>query len=124
MTKAETFDKATRLAMKGDLKLYDEIVHSDYESMNQRVPVNKEMSKSILSGIGNLITVGPMLRIYENEEFVCIHRYSRVANTEIFNSVMTAITYKNGKVVNRQTVREELDYDPSEGQDWNWENYE
>ena len=124
MTKADTFDKATRLAMKGDLKLYDEIVHSDYESMNQRVPVNKEMSKSILSGIGNLITVGPMQRIYENEEFVCIHRYSRVANTEIFNSVMTAITYKNGKVVNQQTVREELDYDPSEGKDWNWEDYE
>ena len=124
MTKAETFDKATRLAMKGDLKLYDEIVHSDYESMNQRVPVNKEMSKSILSGIGNLITVGPMLRIYENEEFVCIHRYSRVANTEIFNSVMTAITFKNGKVVNTQPVRKELDYTPSEGKDWTWENYE
>ena len=124
MNKAEAFDKATRLAMKGDLNLYDEIVHSDYESMNQRVPVNKEMSKSILSGIGNLITVGPMQKIYENQEFVYIHRYSRVANTEIFNSVMTAITYKNGKVVNQQTVREELDYDPSEGQDWNWEDYE
>ena len=124
MTKADTFDKATRLAMKGDLKLYDEIVHSDYESMNQRVPVNKEMSKSILSGIGNLITVGPMQKIYENQEFVYIHRYSRVANTEIFNSVMTAITYKNGKVVYTQTVREELDYDPSVGQDWNWEDYE
>ena len=124
MTKAETFDKATRLAMKGDLKLYDEIVQSDYESMNQRALVNKEMSKCILSGIGNLITVGPMLRIYENEEIVCIHRYSRVANTEIFNSVMTAITYKNGKVVNTQPVRKELDYIPSEGKDWTWENYE
>ena len=124
MNKAEAFDKATRLAMKGDLKLYDEIVHSDYESMNQQVPVNKEMSKSILSGIGDLITVRPMQKIYESEKFVCIHRYSRVANTEIFNSVMTAITYKNGKVVNQQTVREELDYDPSEGQDWNWEDYE
>ena len=124
MTKADTFDKATRLAMKGDLKLYDEIVHSDYESMNQQVPVNKEMSKSILSGIGDLITVGPMQKIYESEEFVCIQRYSRVANADVFNSVMTAITYKNGKVVNQQTVREELDYDPSEGQDWHWEEYE
>ena len=112
MTKADTFDKATRLAMKGDLKLYDEIVHSDYESMNQRVPVNKEMSKSILSGIGNLITVRLMQRIYFKEEFVCIHRYSRVINTEIFNSVMTAITYKYWKVVNQQTVRKELDYGP------------
>ena len=124
MNKAEAFDKATRLAMKGDLKLYDEIVHSDYESMNQQVPVNKEMSKSILSGIGDLITVGPIQKIYESEEFFCIHRYSRVANADVFNSVMTAIKYKNGKVVNHQTVREELDYDPSEGQDWNWEDYE
>ena len=109
MTKADTFDKATRLAMKGDLKLYDEIVHSDYESMNQRVPVNKEMSKSILSGIGNLITVRPMQRICLKEEFVCIHCYFRVVNTKIFNSVMTAITCKYGKVVNQQTVRKELD---------------
>ena len=124
MTKAEAFDKATRLAMKGDLNLYDEIVHSDYESMNQQVPVNKEMSKSILSGIGDLITVGPMQKIYESKELVCIHRYSRVANADVFNSVKTAIKYKNGKVVNQQTVREELDYDPSEGQDWNWEDYE
>ena len=124
MTKAEEFDKATKSAMKGDLTLYDEIVHSDYESMNQRVSVNKEMSKSILSGIGDLIIVGPMQRVYENEEFVCIHRYSRVANVDVFNSVMTAITYQNGKVISQQTVREDLDYDPSEGEDWNWEDYE
>jgi c-di-GMP-related signal transduction protein len=104
MPKAEKFDQATKLAMKGDLALYNEIVHSDYKSMNQRVPVNKEMSKSILSGIGNLITVGPMHRIYENEEFVCIHRFSRVASADIFNSVITAITYKNGKVINQQTI--------------------
>ena len=41
MTKAEAFDKATKLAMKGDLALYDEILHPDYESMNQRVPINR-----------------------------------------------------------------------------------
>ena len=67
---------------------------------------------------------GQCKKIYESEEFVCIHRYSRVANADVFNSVMTAIKYKNGKVVNQQTVREELDYDPSEGQDWNWKDYE
>ena len=49
MTKAEVFDKATKLAMKGDLALYDEILHPDYEPMNQRVRINREMSKSILS---------------------------------------------------------------------------
>ena len=54
MTKADTFDKATRLAMKGDLKLYDEILHPDYESMNQRVRINREMRKSIPSENGPL----------------------------------------------------------------------
>ena len=49
MTKAEAFDKATKLAMKGDLALYDQILHPDYESINQRVRINREMSKSILS---------------------------------------------------------------------------
>ena len=96
--------------MKGNLNLYVEIVRSDYESMYQCVPVNKEVSKSNVSGIGNLITVRPMQKIYLKEEFVCIHCYFRVINTKIFNSVMTAITYKYGKMVNQQTVRKELDY--------------
>ena len=52
MTKTEALDKATKLAMKGDLALYDEILHPDYESMNQRVQINRQMSKSILSEIG------------------------------------------------------------------------
>ena len=124
MTKAEAFDKATKLAMKGDLTLYDEILHPDYESMNQRVRMNREMSKSILSENGSLFTVGPMQKIYENEEFVCIHRFSRIANQDVFYEVLTAITYKNGKVITQQMVRQELDYDPSEEHDWNWEDYE
>ena len=34
MTKVEAFDQATKLALKGDLKLYDEILHPDYESIS------------------------------------------------------------------------------------------
>ena len=70
MIKAKTFDKATKLVLRGDLAFYDEIFHPDYKSMNQRVPINREMSKSILSENGPLFTVGPMQKIYENEEFV------------------------------------------------------
>ena len=55
MTKADAFEKATKLAMKGDLTLHEEILHPDYESMNQRVPINREMSKSILSENGPLL---------------------------------------------------------------------
>ena len=65
-----------------------------------------------------------MQKIYENDEFVCIHRFSRIANKDVFYEVLTAITYENGKVITQQMVRQELDYDPSKGQDWNWEDYE
>ena len=31
---------------------------------------------------------------------------------------------KDGKIITQKTDGRELDYDPSEGQDWNWEDYE
>ena len=30
----------------------------------------------------------------------------------------------NVKIIHQDYAFEELDYDPSEGQDWNWEDYE
>ena len=43
MTKAEAYDKAWRLGLKGDFSLYDKIVHSDYESINQGVTINRDL---------------------------------------------------------------------------------
>ena len=104
--------------------LRDEIIHQDYESINQVVTINKEMSKTILSGAGDFAIINPMYTIYENEEFACTHQYSKIVNAEIFYSVMTAIKFKNGKVIYKQASWNELEEDPSEGQDWNWEDYE
>ena len=39
-------------------------------------------------------------------------------------STISAITYRDGKILKQETVSEPLDYDPSEGQDWYWEDYE
>ena len=83
-----------------------------------------ELLESVLSENGLLFTVGTMQKIYENEEFVCIHRFSRIANKDVFYEALTAITYENRKAITQQMVRQELDYDLSEGQDWNWEDYE
>ena len=47
MTRAEAFDKAWRLGIKGDFSLYDEIVHTDYESINQGVKINRDVSKAV-----------------------------------------------------------------------------
>ena len=124
MTKAEAFDKAWKLALKGDFSLYDEIVHPDYESLNQGVKVDREVSKAVLQNIGTFGKLGPSRVIYENEDFVCLHRFSRLINEDVFFSWMTAAKHKDNKVINQETITEPLDDDPSEGQDWNREDYE
>ena len=39
-------------------------------------------------------------------------------------SLVSGINYIDGKIIRHETSAEELDYDPSEGKDWNWEDYE
>ena len=124
MTKAEAFDKAWKLAIKGDFSVYNEIVHPHYESLNQGVKVDREVSKAVLQNIGTFGKLGPSRVIYENEDFVCLHRFSRLIHEDVFFSLMTAVKYKENKVINQETISEPLDDDPSEGQDWNWEDYD
>ena len=124
MNRAESLDKARRLGIKGDFSLYDEIVHTDYESINQGVKINRDVSKAVFAGIGKMGMYGPCRVIYENDDFVNLHRFSRVIDDEVFFSLMNAVNYKDGKVITQETIREPLDEDSSEGQYWNWEDYE
>ena len=115
MTRGEAFDKAWRLGIKGDFSLYDEIVHTDYESINQGVTINRDVSKAVLAGIGKMGMHGRCRVIYENDDFVSLHRFSRVIDDEVFFSLMNAVNYKDGKVITQETIREPLDEDPSKG---------
>ena len=126
MTKAEAFDKAWRLGMKGDFSLVDEIYHPDYKALDaySGVEVNLEADKEVASTLGDLLIGTHPVVLSEDKNFLRIHRYNRHLGAEIFASVTTAITYKDGLIITQQTEVEELDYDPSEGQDWNWEDYE
>ena len=119
MIKAEAFDKAWRLAIKSDFSLFDEIVHPEYESLNQGIKVNKEVSKSVLSGLLGVIILGPYRTIYENNDFVCLHRHTELIGEDVFFLAIQATSYKNNKITTQETVIENLDDDPSEGQDWN-----
>ena len=121
MTKADAFLRAWKSAQKGNFSLFDEIVHTDYESENQGVLVNKETSKAVISGIGDLIIIGPHRTIYEDNNFLCFARYSKVREGEIFSDLISAVYYKDGKIIKNDTIREEIASDLSEGQDWNWE---
>ena len=127
MKKAEQFDRAWRLAFKnGDFSLVDEIYHLDYSATDfvTGITVNLEDDKIIVSTMREQYAVGFSRTIFESEEFLCIHRFFGSKKAKIYSSAMTAIIYKNGKIVKQDTVSESLDEDPSECQDWNWEDYE
>ena len=126
MTRAEAFDKAWRLGIKEDFSLVDEIYHPDYKALDaySGVEVNLEADKEVASTLGDLLIGTYPVILSEDKNFLRIHRYNRHLGAEIFASVTTAITYKDGLIITQQTEVEELDYDPSEGQDWNWEDYE
>ena len=127
MTKAEQFDKAWRLAFKNDdFSLVDQIYHPDYKAVDvfAGVEVNLDADKEVVLTLGDSIIATPPEVLQEDENFLKIKRYNRYIGEDIFNSVITSITYKEGKIITQESVMEELDYDPSEGQDWNWEDYE
>ena len=128
MTKAEEFDRARRLAYKGDLSLVHEIYDPDCKHFDHRfgMEVNLDMQSAVMSAYENS-TFGPYRVIYENEEFLCIHRYVRKQQQRepVYWTLISGVNYRNGKVIRHETAIEELDYDPSEKkQHWNWEDYE
>ena len=67
--------------------------------------------------------VDPSQVLFEDNNFLRLQRLVMFEEAEIFASVITSITYKDGKIITQETLRKELDYDPSEGQDWNWEDF-
>ncbi len=39
-------------------------------------------------------------------------------------TLISGVNYRDKKIVRHETAIEYLDYDPSEGQEWNWDDYE
>ena len=127
MTRTEMFEKAWRLVAKEkDHSLVDEIYHPDYKAVSHMtgVEVNLEADKKAYLAFIEHLIVAPAKIVNESEDFLCIQRYSKYREADIFISGTTSITYKDGKIITQESIGEELDYDPSEGQDWNWEDYE
>ena len=129
MTKAEAYEKAWRIAFKNnDFSLADDIYHPEYSAFDFRagLEVNLDSDKVIVSTYGESFRSGPFKKIFENDEFLCVERYlkSTMTNPPTYYSSLSAVTYKDEKIITQESVNEELAKDPSEGQDWNWEDYE
>ena len=119
MTKAKQFETAWRQLCRGDFTLLEEITDPSFQAKSQGIIVDLEAYKGIIKALTESIIIGPFRVIYEADEFLCVHRYSKFRNAEIFDASITAVSYKDQKIITQESRREELDYDPSEGQDWN-----
>ena len=126
MTKGEAYLRAWKLGFKGDFSEINEIYHPEYSAIDDAtgVKVNLNMDKTIGSELGKSMIIGPQTILFEDENKVKIQTFDKYKDADIFQIITSEITYKDGKIVTQKTVAEELDYDPSEGQNWNWEDYE
>ena len=127
MTKVEAFEKAWLLAFrKDDFSLFDEVYHPDFKGIAPvtEVEVNIDGFKEVVRTIKDFIIFTPAETLVESNDFLKVYRYNWLKEAEVFSSVTISLTYKDGKIVSQGYSFEELDCDPSEGQDWNWEDYE
>ena len=127
MTKVEKFEKAWRLAFKEkDFSLFDEIYHPDFKGIAPvtEVEVNVDGFKEVVRTVKDFVIFTPAEALVGNDDFLKVHRYNKLKEADIFNSVTISLTYKDGRIISQEYSFEELNYDPSEGQEWNWEDYE
>ena len=129
MTKVEEFEKAWRLAFKEkDFSLFDEIYHPDYLATDPTtgITVNLEDEKLVLSTYSEDYILGLFRIVFESDDFLCLHGYdlANKRSNPIYYAIVFMIKYKDGLIITQESVRELLDQDPSEGQNWNWEDYE
>ena len=127
MTKTADFEKAHRLATKGDFSFFDDLYHDDFRMERFEIAMNREDYKAVYASVSDLTVYGPVRVLFENNHFLChtvLMRENLGNDIFDFSKIMVASTHKNGQVIHQHSVFEKLDSDPSEGQDWNWEDYE
>ena len=126
MTKAEAYEKAWRLGFKRDFSQFDSLYHPEYSAIDHTTSIKSNLNddKVVVSTLSDSIVLGAYEVMSETKENLTIRVYSRFKNYEIYRCTATPATYRDGKIITQKTDGRELDYDPSEGKDWNWEDYE
>ena len=126
MTKVEVFEKALLPEFKeDDFSLFDEIYHANFKGIAPvtEIEVNLEGFKEVVPTIKDFIIFTPPETLVESDDFLKVHRYNRLKEAEVFSSVTISLKYKDVKKVSHGNSFQELGLDPSNGQDWNWEDY-
>ena len=127
MTRTEAWEKAWRLVAKEkDYSLVDEIYHPDYKAVGsiKGIEVNLAADKEAHLALVEHLKVAPAKTVDEGNDLLYIYRDSKYREEDIFYVRRNLFHLKKiGKII-RRIIGEELDYDSSEGQNCNWEDYE
>ena len=126
MTKTESYEQAWRLGFKGEFSQVDKLYHPDYSTIDFTTGIKSNLNddKVVVSTLSDAVVLGAYEVVSESEEDLTIRVYSRFKHYEIFRCAITYATYRDGKIITQKTDSRELDCDPSEDKDWNWEKYE
>ena len=122
MTRTEAFDKAWRLVFKGDFSLFDEIYHPDFKGINPiigDVELNFDAFKEGVHTLKDFIIFTPSKILAEEDKFLKVRRYNKLKEADVFFFGDSIYHLQRWEIINQQYLVEELDHDPSEGQDWN-----
>ena len=126
MTRGEEFERLQFRAIrqKND-SLVESLFHPDSTYESNLVPTElkgRGEENIIWERLEEELDTGTQKIIYEDKDHVHVHKYHKLKNAEAFYSVIQKVTYRDGKIVHTQEEYEDLDYDPSEGQSWTWED--
>ena len=126
MTKGETYEQAWWLGFKEDFSQVDKLYHPEYSTIDNTTGIKSNLNddKVVVSTLSDSIVLGAYEVMSESEENLTIRVYSRFKDYEIFRCATTYAMYKDGKIITQKTDSRELDCDPCEGQEWNWEDFE
>ena len=112
---------------KNDFSLFDEIYHPDFKWLDpiaDEVELNIHGLKEVLQTLKDFIIFTSPKTPAEEDTSLKVQKYNKFKETDVFSLVTVSVTYKDGKIINQEYLFEGLNYDPSEGQGWNWEEHE
>ena len=71
----------------------DEITDPSFQAKSQGIIVDLEAYKGISKALTEFRIIEPFRVVYEADEFLCVNRYSKFQNAEIFDASITAVSY-------------------------------
>ena len=100
------------------------IIQITRQSEATGIEANLAADKEAYLALVEQLVVVPTKTVDKGIDLLHIHRYIEYREADIFMSGTTSITYKDGETIIQESMGEEFDYDPSEGGNWNWVDYE